>query len=71
MLDLELPLRPQYIHLLAQPIDFLLVNHKLMLAPEHLRQLAVSVDGRVLVGQQFHDPLADLFIANALAVLRI
>ena len=43
---LELPLRPQYIHLLAQPIDFLLVNHKLMLAPEHLRQLAVSVDGR-------------------------
>ncbi|MNJ55348.1 hypothetical protein D3C77_508330 [compost metagenome] len=33
MLGLELPLRAKHIHLLAQPIDFLLVNHKVMLAP--------------------------------------
>ena len=50
MLNLELPLGPQHIHLFAQPVDFLLVNHKAVLASQHLGQLAVSEDGRVFVG---------------------
>lgn len=50
MLDLQLALRPQYVHLLAQPVDLLLVDYKAMLTPQHFRQLAVAVDGRVFVG---------------------
>lgn len=33
VLNFELPLRPQYVHQLAQPIYFLLVNHKSTLTP--------------------------------------
>ncbi|MDT2192970.1 hypothetical protein [Paenibacillus larvae] len=58
------------IHSFACISDILfLVDHESMLAPQDFRQLTVSISRCVLVGQQFHDPFTNLFIANRLSIL--